>query len=135
MALVALLVVAMLGAIALDASLQDLRLARGGRARVNALGLAESALSPQIDAPTDSAWLRALPGSVRQQRSVVGRDTVVVSLVRLGGRFVRASSAARSRVGGGRGDAGIVAFLFIVADTGGGLSLQRLPGWWWAPDP
>ena len=135
LALTALLVVAMLGGMALDASLQDLRLARAGRAQVTAQGLAESALAPYLDALTDSAWLQAQPGSLRQLQSVVGRDTATVTLVRLGVRFVRASSTARSRVGASRGDAGIMAYLVILPDSGGRLRLQRLSGWWWAPDP
>ncbi len=135
LALMALVVVALMGAMVLDAALQDLRLARAGRAQITAQGLAESALAPQVEGATDSSWLRAAPGSVRQQKVAVGRDTITLTLLRLGGRFVRVSSAARSRVGGSRGDAGMVAYLLITGDSAGALRLQRVPGWWWAPDP
>lgn len=135
LALGAVLVVAMLGAMALDAALQDLRLARAARAQVRAQGLAESLLAPLVEGRTDSSWLAAVPGTVRQQRTVTGGDTVTVTLMRLGGRLVRASGVARSRVGGSRGDSGVVLYLSITADSAGGLWHRRLPGWWWAPDP
>ncbi len=134
-ALAAVIVVAMLSAMALDAALQDLRLARSARAQAVAFGLVESGLSGVVDQPTDSTWLGSPPGSVQLRRTVVGSDTSTLTLTRLGGRLVRVSSTARSRAAGRRGDAGAALFLQIVADSGGGLRLRRLPGWWWAPDP
>jgi hypothetical protein len=134
-ALVAVIVVSMFGTLVLDSVLQDLRLARAARAQLRAQGGVESGLAPLLGVAIDSAWLAAPLGSTRQERIATGADSLTVTLTRLGGRLVRASSSARSRLGRSRGDAAEVLFLSILRDSTGVLRLVGVRGWSRVPDP
>jgi hypothetical protein len=137
LALVAVVVVSLVGSMALDAALQDLRLSRASRAQLAAAMRVDSVLATWRDAPIDSGWLRAATGSATTSRSAVNSDTLTLTIQRLGGQMLRVVASSRSRSGGRRGDAAASLLLLIVGDSAapGGLRLRRAPGWWWVPDP
>ena len=138
LALFMLTVMALIAALLLQASIEELRTARGEVAAVRAQAAAGSALADLASAAPDSGALSLPRGTAAPAVLTVGGDTTQVVVQALGGGVVRLAAAARAWFGGVRGDAANVAFLQIVPDSGGvpgALRYRRLPGRWWAPIP
>jgi hypothetical protein len=137
-ALLALVVLALVAALLLDAALQELRASRGDVALVRAEAASESALADLISAPVDSAVSRLPRGAARESVRVTAGDTVRLTVQSLGGGLVRAVLAARARAAGARADVTTLALLRMQPDSGPPPALlryRRLPGWWWAHIP
>lgn len=138
LALFVVTIVALLASMLLQASLEDLRVARGEVAGARAQAAAESALADLLATAPDSVALGLARGAATTIDLAAGSETTKVAVQSLGGRLVRVTAAARVWSEGVRADAEHVAFLRIIPDSGGppgSLRYQRLPGWWWAPVP
>jgi hypothetical protein len=138
LALFAVIVLALLVALLLDAAVQDMRIARGDAAEARARGAVETAMADLLRSVPESSLL-SVPGNVvRRPMLAEDADSAFVTLQPLGAATVRAVVTARGWAGPMRADAGAIAFLRVVRDSGavgGPLSFRRLPGWWWAPNP
>lgn len=133
-----LMVVGLLVGLLLDASVQELRVARGGLVAVQAQAAAESAIAGLMASPADSGLLSASRGQARQSLMTSARDTVRVTLQALGGGMVRVVAEARAWSGAIRADSRSISFFRLRADSGRGaivLRIRPLPSWWWAQIP
>lgn len=138
LALFVVTVVALIASLLIEASVEDLRVARGDIAAARAQAAAESALADLLAAAPDSAAAGLPRGATGTSTVVAASETTKVAVQSLGGRLVRVTAGARVWSDGVRADAMQVAFLRIVSDSAGppgSLRYQRLPGWWWAPVP
>lgn len=133
-----LMVVGLLVGLLLDASVQELRVARGGLVAVQAQAAAESAIAGVMASPADSGLWTAPRGQARLSLIASARDTVRVTVQALGGGMVRVVADARAWSGAIRADSRSIAFFRLRADSGRGAAvpwLRPLPGWWWAQIP
>ncbi|HEY2850671.1 MAG TPA: hypothetical protein VGI97_12390 [Gemmatimonadaceae bacterium] len=138
LALFTLAAIALLAALLLQGSIEDLRLARGDVAFTRAQAAAGSALSDMLAAAPDSASLALPVGSTTAATIVAASETTRVAVQSLGVGVVRVTAASRVWSGGVRADAQNVAFVRVISDSAGvpgSLRYQRLPGWWWAQIP
>ncbi|MGH7653910.1 MAG: hypothetical protein ACREN6_04540 [Gemmatimonadaceae bacterium] len=138
LALFMLTVLGLLGALLLEDSVAELRIARGEVAGARAEAAAGSALSDALGAIPDSAMLALPRGTVTPSIVVAGGDTTRVAVQALGGGLVRVVIEAWVWAGGVRADVSNVGWMRIVADSSGApgsLRYERLPGWWWAQNP
>jgi membrane-bound ClpP family serine protease len=138
LALVALLTVALLAALVLDASLGAVRRAQGDVAELRAQAAVESALADLLQARLDSAATSRPRGSVLLSLASVGRDSARAVIQSLGGSLARVVVRVRARAEGARADAGVIGLVRLEPDSGArplGLRVRRLPGPWWVPVP
>lgn len=138
LALFMLTVIALLAALLLEGSVQELRIARGDLAGAHAQATAGSALSDALGSRPDSSILSTPRGFATTAVTVAGGDTTTVTTQSLGNRVLRVTAGSRSWSGGVRADATDVGFVRVVPDSAGppgSLRYRRLPGWWWAQLP
>jgi Tfp pilus assembly protein PilX len=138
LALFMLTIIALLAALLLQGSIDELRVARGEVAAARAQAAAGSALADVLAAIPDSAVLARPRGTITPTVIAAGPETTRVSVQSLGGGLVRVTAGARVWSGGVRADASNAGFFRIVADPAGmpgSLRYQRLPGWWWTQIP
>ena len=113
-------------------------MSRGEVALARAQAAAETALADLLASPSDSGFITRPRGTTTDSVFVRASDTVRVTVQALGGGMVRVALAARAWSRGLRADAGTLAFLRAIPDSGTGpriFHLHRLPGFWWAPLP
>jgi hypothetical protein len=133
-----LLSIAMLVAVLLDGSLQEVRTARGDLSAARAQALAGSLLASMIAAPADSGILALARGARRTTVVSSAADTTTADIQSLGSGLVRIVATARTWSFGIRADAILVGFARVVPDSAGSvgaLRYRRLPAWWWAQLP
>jgi hypothetical protein len=133
-----LTVTALMATLLLEASVQELRIARGDVAGARAEAAAGTALADLLASRPDSAMLGTPRGAVAALSAISGTETTRVSIRSLGNGMLRVTASARAWSAGVRGDAAIVGFARIIPDPAGApgrLRYRTLPGWWWAPLP
>lgn len=138
LALFLLTVIALLAALLVQSSVQDVHIARGELAVARAAAASGSALADALASAPDSAVLARPRGVLVTSLLVTGSDSTHVAVQSLGGGLVRIASGTRIWSGGIRADAVSVGFARIGPDLSGppgSLSYRRLPGWWWAQIP
>jgi Tfp pilus assembly protein PilX len=138
LALFMLTVLGLLAALLLDASVAELRIARGEVAGARADAAAGSALSDALSVIPDSATFARPRGTLATLVVAAGAETTRVAVQALGGGLMRVTIEARVWSGGVRAEASNVGFMRILSDASGApgtLRYQRLPGWWWARNP
>jgi Tfp pilus assembly protein PilX len=138
LALLMLTIIALLAALLLQASIEDLRVARGEVAAARAQAMTESAMADMLAGTPDSAALALPRGTLTTTVTTAGADTTRVATQSLGAGIVRITVGARAWSDGVRADVSNVGFFHIVpgmAGSPGSLRYQRLPGWWWAQIP
>ncbi len=138
LALIALVAVALLVAILLDAAVQDLRVGRGDLGGARADAVAETALADFLVAPAAAGFGSSPRGSITQRTVVVHADTADLTVQVLGGDMARVVVAGRAWTNGIRSDAASVAFVRAFPSGAGApppLYFRRIPGWWWTPAP
>lgn len=137
LALFALLTLALLISLLLDAAMQEYRSSGGDIASVRASAAAERGLALWLSGPVDSA-VAALPRGGLTATALPGPDSVALVVQSLGGALARLTVSARVWSDGVRADAGAVALVRFELDTTVAPALFRphpLPGWWWTPNP
>ena len=137
LALFALLTLALMISLLLDAAMQEYRTAGGDIAAVRASAAAERGLALFLGGTVDSA-LVALPRGGSVARMLPGADSVAVVVQSLGGALARLTISAHVWSDGARADAGAIALVRYELDTTTAPAVFRprpLPGWWWTPNP
>jgi hypothetical protein len=137
LALFALLTLALMISLLLDAAMQEYRAAGGEFASVRASAAAERGMALWLGGPVDSAVV-ALPRGGSAATTMPGPDSVTLVVQSLGGALAKLTVSARVWSDGVRADAGAVALVRFELDTTAAPAVFRphpLPGWWWTPNP
>jgi hypothetical protein len=137
LALFALLTLALMISLLLDAAMQEYRTSGGEFASVRASAAAERGIAVWLGRPVDSA-IAALPRGGRVATTLPGPDSVALVVQSLGGSLARLTVSARVWSDGARADAGAIAMVRFELDTTQTPAVFRprpLPGWWWTPNP
>ena len=137
LALFALLTLALMISLLLDAAMQEYRTSGGDFASVRASAAAERGLALWLAGTVDSA-VAVLPRGGSAVTTLSGSDSVALVVQSLGGALARLTVSARVWSDGARADAGAIALVRIERDTTATPAVFRphpLPGWWWTPNP
>jgi hypothetical protein len=137
LALFALLTLALMISLLLDAAMQEYRASGGDFASVRASAAAERAMARWLAGSVDSAAASRPRGENAITRPS-GPDSVVLVVQSLGGSLARLTISARVWADGSRADAGAVALIRFDRDSATSPVRYRprpLPGWWWASNP
>lgn len=137
LALFALLTLALMISLLLDAAMQEYRSAGGEFAAVRATAAVERGMALWLGEPVDSA-IAALPRGGSSTTVLPGADSVALVVQSLGGALGRLTVSARVWSDGARADARAVALVRFELDTSAVPAVFRphsIPGWWWTPNP